>query len=308
MRGVWTMAVAVAATGCVYVTDGAGSEAMINRLVDAPGARKLEARNVSGRLCITRGEEDVVLVRGRAIAHGVFDDDGQRQANDAAERLPIVVRDGLVLIDAEPTDDDSDDRFVTYDLEIAVPLGTEVDVNNVSGTTCVFGTGGRVEVESVSGDLTVDGAQDVVARTTSGLVLVNAVRSLNVETTSGDVEASWVLGDVDVVSVSGGVVGIGLGDDVRAETTSGNVMISGSVGVASTWELTTVSGDVDVRVATDDSFHLELDSASGDVRGELAPSHGDGSVSLRTTVGASPDAVVSVETVSGDVLLGHIKP
>ena len=164
--------------------------------------------------------------------------------------------DGLHMHDRRGYHDrDFDD--VSIDIDVKVPKGTQVDVHSVSGDVSVVGAEGRVRAGSVSGDVRMERlrASSVNASSVSGNV------NVGIESLAGD-------GALRFTSVSGNVTAElpkGIDADVSMRTVSGSLdsdfplTLNGRVnrrGIEARigrggrdLEVRTVSGDVRLRAA-----------------------------------------------------------
>lgn len=143
------------------------------------------------------------------------------------------------------------DSDVEVNLTLELPTGAALRLHTVSGDVEVRGARGLVEAQSVSGDL----------------VLTDLSRGLRLRTVSGEVRLDGVAGPLNVTSVSGDISGR-LGE--------------GSLG----GEVTTVSGEVDLRAARRAGLGLRTSTLSGEVKSDL----GEGGA-----------RALSVNTTSGDI-------
>lgn len=169
--------------------------------------------------------------------------------------------------------------------------------------------------------LTVPPDTPVTVRTVSGEVVLAGLRAgASITTVSGRITATDVAGDLSVRSVSGAIEAEAVDGPVSANVVSGEVTITGrvprltghSVSGEFTFDLdtvpevslSTVSGDVLLRLPSDASLHLDLTTMSGTLdtafvvdgrrerrrlSGDVGEAHG----------GSVPS--VSVRTMSGDV-------
>jgi DUF4097 and DUF4098 domain-containing protein YvlB len=152
------------------------------------------------------------------------------------------------------------------------------------------GIGARASVKSVSGGITLDGVTgDVDANTVSGAVEAQGINGkLNFNTVSGDLTlADGWLERLDVNGVSGDVTA-----DLDLDPLGG-------------MQVTTVSGEVVLRLPAEADARVNLHSVSGDVRSEFAElrrSSAPASRSVSGSLGAG-SGQVSVTTMSGRVML-----
>ena len=173
---------------------------------------------------------------------------------------------------------------------VTVPRKCPTQVGVVSATAVVSGIRSRASVKSVSGGITLDGITgDVEANTVSGALEAQGINGrLNFRTVSGDLTVAdgW-LERFDANVVSGDVTA-----DVDLDPLGG-------------MQVTTVSGEVTLRLPAEADARVKLHSVSGDVRSEFAeltrscaPASRSVSGSLRAGSGH-----VSVSTMSGRVML-----
>ncbi|MDX3225623.1 DUF4097 family beta strand repeat-containing protein [Streptomyces sp. ME19-01-6] len=141
----------------------------------------------------------------------------------------------------------------TVHLTLAVPTGTSASVGGVGVGAVLSGLSGRTDVHGVSGDVTLVG-------------LTGPVRA---DTVSGRVEAQAVTGRLRFNSVSGDLTVIeGSGDSVRADTISGDILLDLAPATApggADITLTTVSGEIAIRLPHPADAEVEAHTASGAV-------------------------------------------
>lgn len=209
------------------------------------------------------------------------------------------------------------------DVAITGILG-RVEAVSTSGTLKLSELGSDLRCESVSGDIDLQKilGSVTVASESGEIGVTEVLRGLTANSVSGDVTASNVEGGkVECKSVSGDVkvhsVGANAPLDIIVESVSGDASLTNATGnvaikavsgdvhaqdlVASRVQAHTVSGDVNVRIATSFSGTVQINTVSGDV--ELAlPSDTNARVSLSTSSGdlrCDHDAtgVVATETL-----------
>ena len=173
---------------------------------------------------------------------------------------------------------------------VSVPRKCAAQVGVVSATAVMSGISARASVKSVSGGITLDGVTgDVDANTVSGAVEAQGINGkLNFNTVSGDLTlADGWLERLDVNGVSGDVTA-----DLDLDPLGG-------------MQVTTVSGEVMLRLPAEADARVNLHSVSGDVRSEFAElrrSSAPASRSVSGNLGAG-SGQVSVTTMSGRVML-----
>jgi hypothetical protein len=175
-------------------------------------------------------------------------------------------------------------------LTVRVPRKCAAQLGVVSATAVLSGLTAKTSVKSVSGGITLDGlAGDVDANTVSGVLEAQGLDGkLNFNTVSGDLTVAdgW-LERLDANSVNGDVTA-----DVDLDPLGGV-------------HVTTVSGEVTLRLPAETDATVNLHSMSGDVRSEfdgLRHSSVPASHSVSGSLG-SGSGHVSVTTMSGRVML-----
>ncbi|WP_406303086.1 DUF4097 family beta strand repeat-containing protein [Streptomyces sp. NBC_00879] len=176
-------------------------------------------------------------------------------------------------------------------VSLAVPTGSAVEVGVVGAAAFVSGIQGTTAVRGVSGDTTLVG-------------LSGAVRA---DTVSGNLEAQSVTGDLRYNSVSGDLTVIeGAGTSVRAESVSGDMVIDLDPGGRPTdIRLTTVSGEVAIRLPHPADARVEANTASGAVSNafeDLRVSGQWGAKKITGRLGAGT-GTLKATTVSGSIAL-----
>ncbi|WP_328319609.1 DUF4097 family beta strand repeat-containing protein [Streptomyces sp. NBC_00388] len=176
-------------------------------------------------------------------------------------------------------------------VSLAVPASARVEVGVVGAGAVVSGIRGRTEVRGVTGDTALVGL--------SGTVLA--------ETVSGNVEAQAVSGDLRFHSVSGDLTVIeGAGSSVRAESVSGDMVVDlDATGRPTDIALTTVSGEVAIRLAQPTDAQVSANTTSGAVSNafeDLRVSGQWGAKKITGTLGAGTGRLRAT-TVSGAIAL-----
>ncbi|MFE9255430.1 DUF4097 domain-containing protein [Streptomyces sp. NPDC006879] len=141
-------------------------------------------------------------------------------------------------------------------VSLAVPAGTRVEVGVVGAGAVVSGIDGSTEVRAVTGDLTLVG-------------LTGTVRA---DTVSGNLEAQSLTGQLRFHSVSGDLTVIDGTARVRAESVSGDMLLDLGPDPAdrpADISLTSVSGELAVRLAPDADAHVEASTASGRIANDF---------------------------------------
>ena len=183
------------------------------------------------------------------------------------------------------------------DVTITVPGGCPTQLGVVNASAIVSGISAKISAKSVSGDITLDGV----------------IGSVDAKTVSGDLEGRGIDGEIAFNSVSGDLTlaGSQLGH-LDARTVSGRVTADIDLRDGTGLKVSTVSGDVAVRVPASVSARVDLKSTSGRVRsgfdGMMSPRPARGPTVLSATIG-SGSADLTMSSMTGDVtLLARAEP
>jgi hypothetical protein len=244
--------------------------------------------------------DDVRGLRVRLIAGSVavLATDGRPSldvADISGEPLNVTYEDGLLTISHEHLTWEGLLKWLqphrhSATVTVTVPRKCRTQVGVVSASAVMSGISARASVKSVSGGITLDGVTgDVDANTVSGALEAQGINGkLNFNTVSGDLTlADGWLERLDANGVSGDVTA-----DIDLDPLGG-------------MQVTTVSGEVTLRLPAEADAQVNLHSLSGDVRSEFAElrrSSAPASRSVSGNLGAG-SGHVSVTTMSGGVML-----
>ncbi|MDF6044835.1 DUF4097 domain-containing protein [Streptomyces sp. JH14] len=176
-------------------------------------------------------------------------------------------------------------------VSLAVPAGSAVEVGVLGAGAFVSGIRGRTDVRGVSGDT----------------ALVGLAGTVRADTVSGNVEAQAVTGSLRFKSVSGDLTVVeGAGTSVRADSVSGNMVLDlDPTGEPTDIRLTTVSGEVAIRLPHPADATVEASTASGPVSNgfeDLRVTGQWGAKKITGTLGAGT-GTLKATTVSGAIAL-----
>ncbi|MFJ1806202.1 MULTISPECIES: DUF4097 family beta strand repeat-containing protein [unclassified Streptomyces] len=175
-------------------------------------------------------------------------------------------------------------------VSLAVPAGTRVEVGVVSAGAVVSGIDGHAEVKGVNGDTTLVG-------------LAGPVRA---DTVSGNVEAQALTGDLRFNSVSGDLTVVEAGSSVKADSVSGSMIVDlDPTSRPTTVDLTSVSGEIAIRLPHPADARVEANTASGSVSNafeDLRVSGQWGAKRITGRLGAG-NGTLKATTVSGSIAL-----
>jgi DUF4097 and DUF4098 domain-containing protein YvlB len=150
---------------------------------------------------------------------------------------------------------------------------------------------GRIDVESLSGDVTIQGvAGESLIHTVSGDIQLGTAR--------GDVEIETVSGDIDLRDV--------VAKQVRTHTTSGDVDFSGPILPDGRYDYNTHSGEIRLSLPADVGAQLNVATFNGGIESDfpitLQAGAGHDNKRLSFTLGRG-SARITAETFSGDITL-----
>ncbi|WP_460106663.1 DUF4097 family beta strand repeat-containing protein [Streptomyces sp. YKOK-J1] len=133
---------------------------------------------------------------------------------------------------------------------LAVPADTRVEVGVVGAGAVVSGINGSSVIKGVTGDTT----------------LVGVSGQVRADTVSGNLEAQAVTGDLRFHSVSGDLTVVeGSGPSVRADSVSGSMIIDLDPDGPTDVGLTSVSGEIAIRLPHPADAEVEANTASGTI-------------------------------------------
>jgi len=211
--------------------DSEASGAAIDERRSLKADGRVSINNVAGLVDVTTWDRNEVGIAGRL---GSRDDrleiQGDGNALSIVVRLPKKARGGDTV------------------LRLQLPVQARVEVETVSADVVVNGARGALKVNTVSGDVALSvGSPDVQVQTVSGdLKLDGPARSTRLNSVSGDLELS------------------GLGGVLSLETVSGNVDLRRG-GRFTELQLKSVSGDLRLDVDLADAARLGGQTLSGEI-------------------------------------------
>jgi DUF4097 and DUF4098 domain-containing protein YvlB len=262
-----------------------------------PGALTLRIRNTSGdvRLETVEGEETVVrLEAGR-------NDDVSNAAVEEA-RVELRERAGGQELRIEIPERGSKGRLgflfnraPEVEIRISCPPGTDVVAKTVSSDFDARGQYGSVELETTSGDVELgELARDARVRSVSGDVRIERVDQVaEIQTVSGDIRIDRSGGAATLQSVSGDLLVSDAGDAVTLNSVSGDQKAENAG--AGPVSAQSVSGDIRIGVRPGVRVWIDAASRSGDVSSQLDVRDGQGD--------DGPVAELRLQSLSGDVAI-----
>ncbi|HSF78873.1 MAG TPA: DUF4097 family beta strand repeat-containing protein [Steroidobacteraceae bacterium] len=287
---------AVIATSVLLATPAAQAVQNIDRSLPTGATPSVEISNVQGRVTVTAWDQQVVKVTGTI-------------ENDQTE-FEFVGDQRHVVIKVRPESGKSHRNHDEAILDIKVPAGASLDINTVSADIDVQGVRGEQRLQAISGGVTtVAYSEQLDIRTISGDAVVNGTGGkgrIDVQSVSGGVTVRGVDGEVEAQSVSGNVeLDLGTATRLSLETVSGNLKASLTLASDARLDAESVNGNIDVRFAKPVNGEFEFETFSGNIENCFGPKAERKSkyapgTELRFTQG-SGGARVSVDTLSGTI-------
>jgi DUF4097 and DUF4098 domain-containing protein YvlB len=157
---------------------------------------------------------------------------------------------------------------VSVSYQIIVPAEASVRVKSISGDIEVRKIGGFLNAENTSGKIRVRVAE-------------NGVRCKSI---SGDIDLEYIHGDAELESVSGEISIQEIEGSVEAGTVSGDIEVD-AFSYAEEIDVSSTSGDIELRGELSSGGIYRLDSFSGDTKVEI-PSGSDFEFSSKTFSGS----------------------
>ncbi len=227
------------------------------------------------------------------------------EAETDGARVDLDASSSGVSVRTEPRRGEGD-----VDFTITVPTGTPLEVHAISADIEVNEVCGEATLASISGGVTLRcGNGDVQIEGVSGDVEASDVRGhLEISSTSGDVDVHGVHGDVSARSVSGDVSLDHVdGQDVGAETVSGDVGFSGPIHDGGRYAFHSHSGDLTVRPDGDFGAIVSVSTFSGDMESDWPMTINPGGAPVHPrewefTIGTG-SAKLNLESFSGTIYL-----
>ena len=188
-------------------------------------------------------------------------------------------------------------------LKLMVPAGIRLEAHGVSADVTARGLRGPASIETVSGDIRLDGAPpQVELHSVSGDVDAQAAGPAHVETVSGDVGLRGAKDEVHVKTVSGDVrLDAGTLRALTLQTVSGDLDVQADFAAGAESSVETLSGEVTLRLPALPDGEVEMETFSGDLTTDFGPAPGEDAKEYRHE-GAGKGRL-HLESFSGDIRL-----
>lgn len=240
----------------------ARTEERIEEIYPLESTGKVYLENVSGDITVSNWDKNEIKIT--AIKKGRR----ERDLDDATIHIRQI--NGNIRIITRHDREFSLFRTgsVSVYYEIIVPAKASVRAKSISGDIEVRKIGGVLNAETISGKIRVRVAE-------------NDVRC---KSTSGDIDLEYINGDAELESISGEISIQEIEGSVEAGTVNGDIELD-AFSHAEEIEVSSTSGDIDLRGELSPGGIYRLDSFSGDTKVEI-PSGSDFEFSAKTYSGS----------------------
>lgn len=199
----------------------------------------------------------------------------------------------------------SDSLNVSVSYKLWIPDKASFEGHSVSGDVHVDPLGGKCDLNAVSGDVEILGAQGLEATLVSGELDVKDIGGdAYLKTVSGDIRAERIRGSVETETVSGDIdlLEVSEARSVDAKTVSGDITYRGDVRSDGQYRLRAHSGDIEMVIPAGSEFDFEAKTFNGTIDsafeikviGKISPKE------IKGTVG-NGGATVRLSAFSGNI-------
>lgn len=193
------------------------------------------------------------------------------------------------------------------ELLVRVPTWMPVEVRGLDVDVEIEGVLAPIEVDVVGGDVFVRGGRgEVEVRSVhGGIEIQDAIAELDLSSAHDDVELHDCTGEIRVECVNGDVRMEGLSSgSVEIETTSGDVLIDGTLEPGGDYFVSTHAGDVAISLLPETDLTVTVDTFDGNVRARLDATleEVERGKRYRMVLGTGEGRLI-VESFAGDVIL-----
>jgi DUF4097 and DUF4098 domain-containing protein YvlB len=220
-----------------FIAGSAGAQTRrFERHFTVQGKPVVSVQNATGRIQVRAWDKPEVLIVGQRGSSNVEVDTEQ-----VGNRIEIATRVTAASANSE---------VLRADYDISVPVESELQVRSDSG---------NVVVDSVHGDMSFDTvAADLALQDVEGYLMIKSI--------GGSTVCTRCAGRLDATSISGNFQLLQpTMDNVRVQTSSGNILFDGGFMNRGIYVLKNYSGTIEVRFSSSDSFDVRATSLYGNV-------------------------------------------
>jgi DUF4097 and DUF4098 domain-containing protein YvlB len=157
---------------------------------------------------------------------------------------------------------------VSVSYKLWIPEKASFEGHSVSGDVAVDPLGGKCDINAVSGDVEILGAQGLEVTLVSGELNARDISGdAYLNTVSGDIRAERIRGSVTTETVSGDIdlLEISEARSVDAKTVSGDITYRGDVRPDGQYRMRAHSGDIEMVIPAGSEFDFEAKTFNGTV-------------------------------------------
>jgi DUF4097 and DUF4098 domain-containing protein YvlB len=224
--------------------------------------------NVAGNIQVSAGTAERIEVE--ALKHGWGPNVEQAKRRLADALIETYATGSRVEVRVEHGE--RRDVHVDIEFNVKVPADAAVDLRTVSGDIRVTNTKGEVRIQSISGNLGLEGTARLAAvKTVSGGITITnagAVPQLSLSTINGDLMVQTLNArGLDVNTVNGDVRITGWsGDRAHIRTLDGDLDLQTSLVKGGRYEIESHAGDINLSLPEQPGFELEAHTFNGRIR------------------------------------------
>ena len=229
--------IAGAMLAVLFLANPAGAQTRrFERHFTVQGKPVITVQNATGRIQVRAWDKQEVLIAGQKASSSV-----QVDTEQVGNRIEVVTH--VISGNSNP-------EALRADYDISVPVESELQVRSDSG---------NVTVDSVHGDMSFDTvAADLALQDVEGYLVVKSI--------GGSTICTRCAGRFDATSISGNFQLLQpTMDNVRVQTSSGNILFDGGFMNRGIYVLKNYSGTIEVRFSSSDSFDVRATSLYGNV-------------------------------------------
>ena len=285
---------------CLPSLGFAKTEERIVETYPLENAGKVYLENISGDITVSNWDKNEIEIT--AIKRGRR----ERDLDDATIHIRQI--DGNIRIitrhDREFSLFRSGSVSVYY--QITVPAKASVRVKSISGDVEVRKIGGFLNVETVSGEIRVRVAEnDVRCKSISGDIDLEYIHGdAELESVSGEISIQEIEGSVEAGTVSGDIEleAFSYAEEIEVSSTSGDIELRGEFSPGGIYRLDSFRGDTKVEIPSGSGFEFSAKTFSGSIECdfELKMSGRFNPKEVRGTVGKGGGSL-TVSSFSGDI-------
>lgn len=285
-------------------------------------ASVLQIKVTNDRVTIVPSEHNAIQIEATKHVSGW----NRATADRALEDLRLEVQqqgDTASITIARPKHMLAVGRSPSIDLRIALPPDTQFSIESINGDLKVTNVTGTGRMQTVTGDITVQQMRGALTlKTTSGEINLrehqgtvqieaisgdvrltdSAVADVTASTFSGDLKLTGVTGLLQLNTISGDItIKQAHNAQLIIDSTSGDITFTGSLIDNQPHRVSTISGNVELRLPSHSNLELAVNTLSGDIETTLDLRNIERDRRTLTGIAGTGGATLSINTTSGDV-------